>query len=97
MHLPSYQCVCCNLGLEETLSHLSITCPFAQACWIRINIVVVESDPFLALEEIKAQLNFPFLMDVIILFCWMTLFSRGIPLLQLVVYSTLKKRLGQNG
>jgi hypothetical protein len=47
-----------------------LSCPFAQACWLKINITFVETDPFLALEEIKAQLSLPFFMDIIILFCW---------------------------
>jgi len=30
MQLPSYDCACCTLDVEETLSHLFLTCPFAQ-------------------------------------------------------------------
>ena len=32
MHLPSYDCACCTLDVEETLSHLFLTCSFAQVC-----------------------------------------------------------------
>jgi hypothetical protein len=70
MQLPSYHCVCCNLGTNETLPHLFLTCSFAQACWLKIHIVLLEADPFLALNEVKAQLNVPFFMDIVIMFCW---------------------------
>ena len=69
MHLPSYDCACCTLDVEETLSHLFLICPFAQACWIKLN-VIVEMDPFLAFEEIKTQLQVPFYMDIIVLSYW---------------------------
>ena len=45
MHLPSYDCACCTLDVEETLSHLFLVCPFAQACWIKLNVIFVEMDP----------------------------------------------------
>jgi len=35
-----------------------------------MNIVLMETDPLLAVEEIKEQINLPFLMDIIIIFCW---------------------------
>ena len=70
MHLLSYNCACCTLDVEETLSHLFLTCHFAQVCWIKLNVIFVETDPFLAFEEIKTQLHVPFYMDIIILFCW---------------------------
>ena len=44
MHMPSYACVCCNLDTEESLTHLFFRCPFAQSCWISLNIVLVESN-----------------------------------------------------
>ena len=70
MILPSYDCVCCNLGIDESLTHLFFSCPFAQACWIRLNIVLVELDPVLAMEEIRDQINLPFFMDIMIVFYW---------------------------
>ena len=60
MHMPSYDCACCTLDVEETLSHLFLACPFAQVCWIKLNVIFVETDPFLALEEIKTRFNFHF-------------------------------------
>ena len=70
MQLPSYDCACCTLDVEETLSHLFLTCPFAQVCWIKLNVIFVETDPFMALEEVQNQLQIPFHMEVIILYCW---------------------------
>ena len=70
MHLPSYNCECCSMNIEESLSHLFLSCPFAQSCWIKLNIVLVEIDPYLALEKIQEQLNVPFALDIIILFSW---------------------------
>ena len=55
--------------VEESLSHLLFTCPFAQACWVNMNIVLVEIDPILALEQITDKINLPFFMDITITFC----------------------------
>jgi len=62
----------CLLQLGDRWNPLSLffICLFAQACWIRMNIVLMETDPLLAVEEIKEQINLPFLMDTIIIFCW---------------------------
>ena len=70
MALPSYACVCCNSSIEESLSHLFFTCHFAQSCWLRLNIILVESEPLPALEEIREQINHRFYMDIIITFYW---------------------------
>ena len=51
--------------------------PFAQVCWLKLNVVFVETNPFLALEEIKTQLHLPFFMDIIILFCWIIWMQRN--------------------
>jgi hypothetical protein len=55
------------LAAHWTLMNLYPIC-FFPALLHKLGIVVVETDPFLALEEIKTQLNLPFLMDIIILF-----------------------------
>jgi hypothetical protein len=97
MQLPSYLCVWCNLGMDETLTHLFITCPFTQSCWLAIQIVFTEVDPFLALEEVRAQLNVPFFMDIIITFCWSIwmqrndLIFKGIPLSVNTCFRNFKK------
>ena len=70
MFLPSYDCVCCHLGMEETLSHLFFDCPFALACCARLNILIMGNSSVQILEAMKDQINLPFSMDIIIIFCW---------------------------
>ena len=67
MALPSYACVCCNLGMDETLFHLFFDCPFALACWSRLNIVLVGNSTWQVLKLIKDQFNLPFSMEIITL------------------------------
>ncbi|WVZ97553.1 hypothetical protein U9M48_043079 [Paspalum notatum var. saurae] len=33
MHLPSYNCVLCHFGIEESLTHLFLFCDFSKQCW----------------------------------------------------------------
>jgi len=68
--LPSYVCVCCNLGMDETLFHLFFDCPFALACWIKLNIVLVGNSTWQVLEAIKEHINLPFFMEIMITFYW---------------------------
>jgi len=64
MALPSYDCACCNIVVEESLAHLFIHCNFAQACWSKIGIAVGFDEPFVTLETLKIQLGVPFFMDI---------------------------------
>ena len=70
MILPSFMCVCCNLNLEESMEHLFLECPFAQACWSTIQLQTGTSQPFVELESLRNQLNVPFFMDTVVLFSW---------------------------
>ena len=70
MLLPDYNCVCCIASVEETLMHLFIQCPFAQACWNSIGVIVVQADPFVTLDQLKNQLGVPFFMEIIIVMSW---------------------------
>ena len=70
MLLPDYNCVCCLASVEETLMHLFIHCPFAQACWNSIGVIVVQADPFVTLDQLKNQLGVPFFMEIIIVMSW---------------------------
>lgn len=71
MVLQDYNCVLCNANVEESLFHLLLDCPFASQCWSFINIQVDPNlDPFENLQNCKDQLQVPFLMEIIVLMCW---------------------------
>lgn len=38
MPLNSYNCVLCNMLVEETSNHLFLDCSFARMCWANIDI-----------------------------------------------------------
>ena len=40
MVLEDYECAVCGTGLEETVEHLFLKCPFAIQCWASLNIVI---------------------------------------------------------
>jgi len=48
-HLLSYNCACCTHDVEETLSHLFLTCPFAQVCWIKTQCDFCGNRPILSI------------------------------------------------
>ncbi|KAG0545165.1 hypothetical protein BDA96_02G338400 [Sorghum bicolor] len=52
----------CTLDHEETLEHLFLYCPFTNTCWLALNTQLFES--------FKQQLNVPFFMEIVILYCW---------------------------
>jgi hypothetical protein len=52
--LPSYDCVLCQLHLDETLEHLFLCCPFAISCWNLLHLVVTGSDPFQIIQSFKS-------------------------------------------
>lgn len=71
MHLPSFNCVLCSLGLEDTVDHLFLECPFAKNCWSLVGLTIVNTpDMFQRFESLKQQLNVKFFMEVIIILCW---------------------------
>jgi hypothetical protein len=71
MFLQSYNCVLCNLSVEESVEHLFLHCEFAKTCWNLLGLVVPSSlDPFQNMEHFKAQLKVSFFMEIIILLCW---------------------------
>jgi hypothetical protein len=69
--LQSYQCVVRNCNEEETLVHLFWACPFADQCW---NFICPQRNKRLsileALEDMKARINLPFAMEIIMLAAW---------------------------
>ena len=58
MHLPSYDCVCCNLSMAETSFHHFFDCPFALACWSRLQVALAGNSSWQVLEFIKDQFHF---------------------------------------
>ena len=38
MVLEDYECAVCGTGLEETVEHLFLKCPFAIQCWASLNV-----------------------------------------------------------
>jgi len=52
MELPDYTCVCSSLLVEESLAHLFIHRPFAQACWNGLGLIAGQDDPFNTLDQL---------------------------------------------
>ena len=76
--LPSFNCVLCTNNTEETLEHLFLHCPFAEACWGLIGFQVPnQADIFLAIESFKSQLHTPLFINIVILLCWSIWISRN--------------------
>jgi hypothetical protein len=71
MILQSYKCATLNYSQEETLYHLFLDCPFANACR---DIVCSKRTKNMAISQtfldIKEKLNVPFFMEIIILAAW---------------------------
>jgi hypothetical protein len=71
MTLQDYSCIFCQGNIEESLTHLFLTCPFAIQCWAWLNTQVdLSLDPFENLQNFKGQLQVPFFMEIIILMSW---------------------------
>lgn len=71
MYLGAYNCVFCNLLIEEANHHLFLDCSFVRVCWDIINIDVLINCSFLEMtSQLKVQLNSQFFMEAIILLCW---------------------------
>jgi hypothetical protein len=71
MALPSYDCVLCLNGGEETLYHLLLGCSFAQEYWIHLGLYIdPDLEPFEVLSSLKIQLKVQFFMEIIIIMSW---------------------------
>ena len=54
MVLDDYNCILCNLALEESLVHLFVACPFSRDFWATLGLVIHNpSDPFGTLESFR--------------------------------------------
>jgi len=71
MSLPSYSCALCTSNTEETMEHLFLHCPSAEACWGLIGVhIPYGADIFSTIDSFKAQLHTPVFMNIVILLCW---------------------------
>jgi len=71
MYLYSYNCVLCQLNVEESVTHLFLDCPFARSCWSCFNIFLNQDSQFPeAILEVKSQVSSQFFMILVILLCW---------------------------
>jgi len=78
MHLPSYNCVLCDLDTEETLQHLFLHCPFAKRRWEFVNLHLPNNAEFPDIvNEMRDNLQTQFFMLAIILLCWAIWTSRN--------------------
>jgi hypothetical protein len=75
--IPSYECVLCNLHVEETLEHLFLHCNFARSCWSSLHLFIPIGDPFDVLTSFRQQLHLSFFMDVIIIMSWSIWMARN--------------------
>jgi len=67
MVLEVYDCELCNHQIEETMEHLFLLCPFAEACWVTLGLIFPHSgDCFAFLDHAKAMLHVPFFKEIIV-------------------------------
>ena len=70
MALEDYNCVLCTHQFEEALEHLFLFCPFAEACWASIGIIIPQIDDITITDHFKAMLHLPFFMEIIVTMIW---------------------------
>jgi hypothetical protein len=67
MVLDDYNCVLYHLVTEENLLHLFLACPFSEAYWATLGLIIQQpSDPFGTLDSFRQQLHQPFFMEIIV-------------------------------
>jgi hypothetical protein len=83
----NYNCVLCNMNVEEMAFHLFFTCSFSQLCWQFLGIQWnLTSDFFQMIIQAKQAFPYPFFMEVFIISAWKIwmqhnnfIFNRGPP------------------
>lgn len=71
MFLEDYNCIVCNLAVEETLHHLFLDCTFARQCWNLLGINMHQNSAFPDIvASLKTSLQSKFFMVAAILLCW---------------------------
>lgn len=78
MNLPSYNCVLCNQGCEESLEHLFLRCRFAKDWWASIGLSTPQQlNPEQTIEHFKSSLGVPFFVEIIVIMSWSIWKSRN--------------------
>lgn len=68
MDLDSYTYDLCILQKLETVTHLSLQCNFAKACWNSVSASFMATTPiFQIFSQVIKKLAVPFFMEAIIL------------------------------
>jgi hypothetical protein len=68
MLLEDYNCVASLV--EETVTYLFLSCPFAQICWASLGLLPPQTDdPFVVIAMYIAQLYCPFALEILITMC----------------------------
>lgn len=71
MALEDYNCVLCNHQIEETMEHPFLFCPFTEACWASLGLIIPQIDDIFAiLDHVKTMLHLPFFMEIIVTVAW---------------------------
>lgn len=72
MFLEDYNCVfCVSMPTEESVTHLFLECPFAQACWGTLGLVVpMMTPPFDIVVMFRDQLQCSFALEILITMSW---------------------------
>ena len=69
--LEDYGCAVCRTGLEETVEHLFLKCPFSIQCWASLNLnSPINLQHLQILEVFRTRLQVPFFMEIIISMCY---------------------------
>lgn len=66
-----YNCVLCNLRMEETSFHMFFECPFSSLCWQALNIHWdFQLQFFPMIQKARDVFQAPFFMEVFIIATW---------------------------
>lgn len=71
MVLDDYNCVLCQLHIEEDVKHIFFDCPFSKECWALLGIFWDTSlDCLLMVIQARQAFGLRFFREVFILACW---------------------------
>lgn len=89
MALESYNCVLCQMNVEESLLHLFLQCLFALSCWNMIGLAhLVQGDICGTVTMFRNHLQNPFSFEIIVAMFWAIWSARND-----VIFRNLQHRL----